>query len=117
MTKITPLFDAVSLLAQTTGSAPGPAAGLTQFLPIVLMMAGFWFLVIAPQRKKQKELQKSIDSLEAGDEVLTAGGIYGEITNKKADRFVVRISENTKVEIGKSFIQGVVKKTSEEKTK
>ena len=81
------------------------------------MMAGFWFLVIAPQRKKQKELQKSIDSLEAGDEVLTAGGIYGEITNKKADRFVVRIADNTKVEIGKSFIQGVVKKPGEEKSK
>lgn len=87
------------------------------FLPIVLMMAGFWFLVIAPQRKKQKELQRSIDALETGDEVLTSGGIYGEITNKKADRFVIRISENTKIEVGKSFIQGVVKKAGEEKSK
>ena len=84
-------------------------------LPIILMMLGFWFLVIAPQRKKQKELQKAIDALETGDEVLTAGGIYGEITNKKADRFVVRIGDNTKVEVGKAFIQAVLKKTVEEK--
>ncbi len=115
MTKIAPLFDAASLLAQTAapaGQAPNP---LMSFLPIVLMMAGFWFLVIAPQRKKQKELQKSIEALEAGDEVLTAGGIYGEITNKKADRFVVRIAENTKIEVGKAFIQSVVKKPGDVK--
>lgn len=116
MTKIAPLFDAVTVLAQTAAPGPGAGQGVMGFLPIVLMMAGFWFLVIAPQRKKQKELQKSIEALEAGDEVITTGGIYGEITNKKADRFVVRIAENTKVEIGKSFIQGVVKKT-DEKTK
>lgn len=117
MTKMAPLFDSLTVLAQTAAPTGGPGQGLMGFLPIVLMMAGFWFLVIAPQRKKQKELQKSIDALEAGDEVLTAGGIYGEITNKKADRFVVRIADNTKVEIGKSFIQGVVKKTVEEKSK
>lgn len=116
MTKIAPLFDAVTVLAQTAAPAGGQGQGLMGFLPIVLMMAGFWFLVIAPQRKKQKELQKSIDALEAGDEVITTGGIYGEITNKKADRFVIRIAENTKVEIGKGFIQSVVKKP-DEKTK
>lgn len=116
MTKIAPLFHAVTVLADAAAPAGGQTQGLMGFLPIVLMMAGFWFLVIAPQRKKQKELQKSIDALEAGDEVITTGGIYGEITNKKADRFVVRIAENTKVEIGKSFIQSVVKKP-EEKTK
>lgn len=116
MTKIAPLFDSVTILAQTASPFGGQGQGLMGFLPIVLMMAGFWFLVIAPQRKKQKELQKSIDALEAGDEVITTGGIYGEITNKKADRFVVRIADNTKVEIGKGFIQSVVKK-SEEKSK
>ncbi|PTY02425.1 preprotein translocase subunit YajC [Opitutaceae bacterium EW11] len=112
MTKIAPLFDASSFLAQAAAPASGPsgAQGLMGFLPIILMMAGFWFLVIAPQRKKQKQLQKSIDALEAGDEVMTSGGIFGEITNKKQDRFVVRIADNTKVEVGRGFIQAVVKK-------
>jgi preprotein translocase subunit YajC len=101
-------IEVQSFLAQ----AAAPAAGPMQFLFPVLMVAAIWFLIIAPQRKKQKEHQKMVDTLSAGDEVVTAGGIYGEITNTKDDRFVIRISENTKIEVGKAFIQTVVKKKS-----
>src|SRR5690554_10417 len=80
------------------------------FLIMGLMFAAMWFLIIAPQRKKQKELQKMISELKTGDEVLTTGGIFGVISNVKDDRFVVKIADNTKVEINKSFIQSVVKK-------
>ena len=75
-----------------------------------LLFVAMYFLMIAPQRKKQKELQKAIDALQTGDEVITAGGIYGEIASKKEDRFIVRIADNTKVEVAKSHIQSVVKK-------
>ena len=113
---MTPLTDALTVLAQA--AAPGGGAQqLMGILPIVLMMGGFWFLVIAPQRKKQKELQRAIDALQTGDEVITTGGIYGEITNKRDDRFVIRIAENTKVEVGKGFIQAVVSKPSADKAK
>lgn len=115
MTKIAPLFDTATILAQAPAGAPQGGNPMFQLGIMVLMMAGFWFLVIAPQRKKQKDLQKAIDAIDTGDEVLTAGGIYGEVTNKKADRFVVRISDNTKVEIGKGFITSVLKKSGEEK--
>jgi preprotein translocase subunit YajC len=81
------------------------------FLMIMgLMFAAMWFLLIAPQRKKQKELQKMITELKTGDEVLTAGGIYGVISNVKDDRFVLKVGDNTKVEINKSFVQSVIKK-------
>ena len=105
------------LFAQT--ASPSPFGGLSTPVIIAygLMFVAMYFLMIAPQRKKAKELQKMIESLQAGDEVLTTGGIYGQITNKKDDRFVVRISENTKVEIARGFIQTVVKKTGEEKSK
>jgi preprotein translocase subunit YajC len=105
------------LFAQT--ASPSPFSGLSTPVIIAygLMFVAMYFLMIAPQRKKAKELQKMIESLQAGDEVLTTGGIYGQITNKKDDRFVVRISENTKVEIARGFIQTVVKKTGEEKSK
>ncbi|MFA6287044.1 MAG: preprotein translocase subunit YajC [Opitutaceae bacterium] len=101
-------IEVQSFLAQ----AATPSAGPMQFLFPVLMVAAIWFLIIAPQRKKQKEHAKMLDTLGAGDEIITAGGVYGEITNKKDDRFVVRISENTKVEVAKAFIQTVVKKAN-----
>ncbi|MDB6094061.1 MAG: preprotein translocase, YajC subunit [Verrucomicrobia bacterium] len=80
-----------------------------------LLFAAMYFLMIAPQRKKQKELQKMIESLSTGDEVVTTAGIYGTITNVKDDRFVVRIADNTKIEVGKAFIGTVVTKTTAEK--
>jgi preprotein translocase subunit YajC len=80
--------------------------------PAILLMAGFYFLFIAPQRKKQKEHEKMLASLGSGDEILTNGGIFGVITNVKDDRFVVRIADDTKIELGKGFIQSVVKKVS-----
>lgn len=102
------LADVPSILAQQP--APGPQGGLMSFLPFILIFAAMYFLMIAPQRKKQKEHTKMLDSLTTGDEVITAGGIYGEITNKKDDRFVIRIADGTKVEIGKAFIHALVKK-------
>ncbi len=104
------MIEAQTFLAQTAAPAASPSAGPIQFLFPVLMVAAIWFLMIAPQRKKQKEHQKMLDTLGTGDEVITTGGIYGEITNKKDDRFVIRISEATKIEVGKAFIHTVVKK-------
>ena len=79
------------------------------------IFAAMYFLMIAPQRKKQKEHEKMLSSLGAGDEIVTTGGIFGVITNVKDDRFVVRISDNTKVEIGKGFVHALSKKTADEK--
>ncbi len=76
----------------------------------VLLFAAMYFFMIAPQRKKQKEHEKMLKSLESGDEIVTGGGIYGVITNVKEDRFIVRIAENTKIEVGKGFVTTVVKK-------
>jgi len=78
---------------------------------MVLLFAAMYFLMIAPQRKKQKEHDRMLKSLESGDEIVTTGGIYGVITNVKEDRFVVRIADNTKIEVGKGFVQSVLKKT------
>jgi len=100
-------------LAQATPTAPAPggASALMQLAPLVLMFAAMYFLLIAPQRKKQKAHEKMLTELKAGDEVVTAGGIYGVITSVKDDRFVIRIGDNNaKVEVGKGFISTVVKK-------
>ena len=103
------LIEAPFILAQAAAGASPGFNPRSLVLP-GLFVAAFWFLMIAPQRKKQKEHQKMLDALGTGDEVVTAGGIYGEITNKKDDRFVIRIADNTKVEVGKSFVTALVKK-------
>jgi len=107
-------FDLPSIFAQTSAPA-GPGGNWTSFLPFVLIMAAMWFLMIAPQRKKQKEHQKMIAALKSGDEVLTTGGLYGTIVSVREDRLVVRIGDNTKVEVAKAFVQGVENKSDSDK--
>jgi preprotein translocase subunit YajC len=103
----------MSLLIDTLPLAQAPASsggGSWILIFYALMAAALYFLFIAPQRKKQKEHESLLKSLKTGDDVVTSAGIFGTITNVKDDRFVVRIAENTKVEIGKGFIQSVVRR-------
>jgi len=105
-------FSAV--LAQTT-STPPPGTGMSQILFFGLLFAAMWFLMIAPQRKKQKQHEAMLKALTAGDEVVTSGGIFGTVVAVKEDRLVVRIAENTRVELGRAFVSSVVKKTEKDK--
>ncbi|MGB0416058.1 MAG: preprotein translocase subunit YajC [Coraliomargarita sp.] len=96
-------FSELSTLLPLAQSAPA-GGGLAQFLPIILLFAGMWFLIIAPQRKRQKQHEQMVTELKTGDDIMTSGGIFGTITNVKDDRFVVRIADNTKIEISKNSI-------------
>lgn len=78
--------------------------GLSQFLPIILLFIGMWFLIIAPQRKRQKAHEKMLSELKTGDDIITSGGIYGTITNVKDDRFVVKIADGVKIELTKQSV-------------
>ena len=115
MTKMSLFNEASSFLAQQAAPGPGGAGPYGQLIFFGLLFAAMYFLMIAPQRKKQKAHEKMLSELSTGDEVVTSGGIYGTITNVKDDRFVVRISENTKIEVGKSFITTVVSRSGEAK--
>ena len=89
----------------------GGGAMVSQLLFFGLFFAAMWFLLIAPQRKKQKQHQLMLKSLSTGDEIITTGGIYGVITNVKDDRFVVRIADGTKIELGRGFVHSAEKKS------
>jgi preprotein translocase subunit YajC len=84
------------------GMAPG--GGLMSFLPIILLFLGMWFLLIAPQRKRQKEHDKMVTELKKGDKIVTTGGLLGTVAYVKKDRFVIEIAENVKVEISQQFV-------------
>lgn len=118
MTKMSSVLSASEFLAQAPAGAP-QQGGIPMVMVIGygLLFAAMYFFMIAPQRRKQKEHEKLLGSLQSGDEIVTSGGIYGTITNVKDDRFVVRIADNTKIEIGKAFVQTVLKKqdTAEKK--
>ena len=87
--------------------APSP---LVSLMPIILIFGIFYFLLIRPQQKKQKELQKMLGELKKNDEVITTGGVHGTIVNVKENTFMVRVDDNVKLEISKSAVAGLKKK-------
>jgi len=107
----------IAQAAAPAAPASGPTFPPSMILVWLLFIGGFYFLFIAPQKKKQKEHERMLTTLQTGDEIITTGGIYGTITNVKDDRFVVRVADNTKIEVGKGFIQSVAKKTGSEEKK
>jgi preprotein translocase subunit YajC len=104
----------VPIFAQEAPPAGPSGPGLGGMLIPLLLIVGMFFLMTASQRKKQKEHQKLMDSLATGDEVLTSGGIFGTVTNVKPDRVVLKIAEGTKVELARSYVVSVQKKTAGE---
>lgn len=79
---------------------------LVQLFPLIIIFAIFYFLLIAPARKRQKALQAMIDNLTRGDKVVTTGGIYGEVVSVKDGDLVLEIADNVKVRVARSAIAG-----------
>lgn len=79
-------------------------AGAMNLIMIVALIAIFYFFMIRPQQKKQKEIKKFRDGLTVGDKIITAGGIYGKIRAVKDTTFVVEISDNVKITIDKGSV-------------
>jgi preprotein translocase subunit YajC len=83
-------------------------------LPILGMLLIFYFLMIRPQQKRQKEIQKMLSGVKKGDRVLTASGFYGTVSGVKDDVLVLQIADNVKVEMVKSAVTGVVSQAGSE---
>ena len=92
------LADAAATV-ETTGEAVEMSAGATiiyyavQFVPLILIFVIFYFMLIRPQRKKDKEAKKMLESLKVGDRICTIGGIYGTIVRIKDDVLTVEVGE------------------------
>lgn len=92
------------VLAQAPG---GAGSALVQFVPIVVIFAIFYFLLIAPMRKRQKALAHMVEALKKGDKVVTNGGLYGEVSAVEGGVVHLRIADNVKVRVAKSAIAGL----------
>ncbi len=77
---------------------------IASIMPIVFIFTIFYFLLIRPQQKKQKEHKKMVSELKKNDEVVTNGGMHGTVVNVKDSTLILKIDENVKVEINKSAV-------------
>lgn len=77
---------------------------LQALLPLILMFALLYFLLIRPQQRQQKNRKAMLAALNVGDKVITIGGIYGTITNIREDRIFLQIAENVEIRVTRSAI-------------
>lgn len=96
--------------AYAQGGAPGGGDPLLSFLPIVLIFAVFYFLMIRPQQKRTKEHKAMVEALSKGDEVVTNGGVLGKIT-KVGDHFVtIEVAQGTDMRVQRGAIATLMPK-------
>ncbi len=93
-----------SALFVAAGSAP---SALVQFLPFILIGAILYFLVVAPERRRRKQLQETVAALSKGDRVLTQGGLFGEVVSTEPTTVILKIADGVKVKVVKSAISGL----------
>ena len=91
-------------MLQSTAAIP-----LVQLFPLALIFIIFYFLLIRPQKQKEKEHLKMLEGINKNDEVVTLGGIHGTVVNVKEKTLILRIDENVKMEIEKSSVAYIKK--------
>src|ERR1700681_1537430 len=91
----------MTLLAQ---AQPG---GFALFLPLILIMVIFYFLMIMPAQRRQKKVNEMLKNLKNGDKVITSGGIFGTIVGLEGDAIQLRIAEQVKIKVSRSAIAGL----------
>ena len=82
---------------------------LQQALPLIFVLAIFYFIVFLPARRRQKKLDDMLGSLKSGDKIITNGGIYGTIVGFRGDRVQLRVAENVKIEVSRNAIVALQK--------
>jgi preprotein translocase subunit YajC len=98
-------------LAYAMGSqaSSGQGGQIMAFLPLILLFAVFYFLLIRPQQKRAKTHKQFIENLKKGDRVVTSGGMYGTITGVTDDSVTIEVAEKVRVRVLKSAIADYAK--------
>ncbi|OIR08691.1 preprotein translocase subunit YajC [mine drainage metagenome] len=97
--------------AYADGVAAAPqGSDIMQFLPLIGLVAVFYFLILRPQQKRAKEQKAMIEALQKGDEVVTLGGVLGKVTKATDDNIAIEIADNVVVQVQKAAVQNVLPK-------
>ena len=106
------MFNFAYAMSQSPQAVPGQPAPnpLTGLIPILLIFAIFYFLLIRPQQKQQQKHQQMVSQLSKNDEVVTNGGIHGTIVNVDEQTVTLRVDDNTRIKFQKNVISYVKKK-------
>lgn len=91
-------LSTILLQAQAQGQ------GWTSIIMMVALIAIFYFFMIRPQQKRQKEIQKAREALTNGDKIMTAGGIYGKVKEVGEKYFIIEIADNTRIRVAKDSV-------------
>ena len=87
----------------------GASGGGSSFFLLIILAFGFlWLVLVRPQKKRQLAQRRMLEEIKVGDEVVTAGGIYGEVTQDAGDDVMVRIAPNLEVRVARRAIGGVI---------
>jgi len=93
----------------------GIASLVSSLLPFILIIAVFYFLILRPQQKRQKERAKLLEGVKKGDKIITSGGFHGTVEGVEDDSVLVKIADNVKVKMDKSAIGTIVGLTDQGK--
>lgn len=102
-------MDLLLFIAQAAPAGPEQPPVLFQFMPLIIIAVLFYFLLIRPQQKKQKEHQKLVAGIKTGDKVVTSAGIHGIVSNVKEATVLVKVADNVKIEMDKAAVVTVLK--------
>jgi len=102
------MFISTAYAMGTPGGQAGQAGGLAGFLPIIILFAIFYFLLIRPQQKKAKEHKAMIENLKKGNRVVTSGGIFGTIVSIDETTLGLEIAEKVKIKVARGNIASLI---------
>ncbi|MFH0924977.1 MAG: preprotein translocase subunit YajC [bacterium] len=92
------------------GTSPTGVSTIFSMLPLIIIFGIFYFLVIKPQQKKQREVQDMIKSIKIGDKIMTSGGIFGIIKGLTEDTISLQIADKVKIDIARTAVARLVEK-------
>ena len=100
-----PLADPGLVLAMA--ASPNQAVSpLVQFLPFVLVLAIFYFVILLPMKRRQKKVEAFLSGLKVGDKVVTTGGLYGSVARLEEQTVHLQIAQNVRVEVSRAAVAG-----------